>query len=47
MLLRHFLYFHCSNANMTFDKNFMKKASIFFQVSTILAKFYVLATVGI
>ena len=24
MLLWHFLHFHCSNANMTFDKNFMK-----------------------
>ena len=29
MLPRHFQYFYCSNFKKTFDKNFMRKASIF------------------
>ena len=36
MLPRHFLYFHCSNLIMTFDKDFMKKSYHFLTSSRFL-----------
>ena len=44
----HFWYSHCFNSKMTFDKSFMKKATILKLFSNIyyIAKYYVLVTVA-
>ena len=44
----HFRYFHCFNFQMTFDKNLMKKATIFLFLRDFyyVAKSYILLTVG-
>ena len=44
MLPRHFWYFSCSSFKMTFDKNFMEKATIFLTSSKFLLRHKILGS---